>query len=317
MTEAIVIDRPGLYEIPEDVYHSDPVIEPSLSASLAKVLLSKSPRHAWTESRRLNPYFEPTNKAAFDLGHACHAMLLGSHEEFAVIEASDWRTKAAKEAREDAYNAGKVPLLAKHWAEVEEMINAARAQLAVHEDCRDPFVNGKPEQTLVWQDGGVWCRCRLDWLPNAGNVFIDYKSTSASAHPDAFQRTVYQLGYDVQAAFYRRGIRSVLKISDPIFWFIVQETEEPYALSVIGLTPAATDFADRKIDKALQWWRWCLDHDTWPGYPNRTAYIDPPAWVEKQQLEEEMRDQMTREAGNQELFKRALDWQRPLTGDAT
>jgi len=306
------IDKPGLYEISETDYHADPCFEPSFSASIGKEMLARSPRHAWTKHPRLNPDWQPDNRAMFDLGKAAHALLLGEARDFAVIDAEDWRTKAAKEERDLAYAAGLTPLLAGQWAQVQEMAMAARAQLAVHEDAKDAFTYGKPDMTLVWQEGDTWCRSRLDWLPNKGRKFPEFKSTGESAHPDAWTRQLFNLGYDFQSALYRRGIRAVLGIEDPIFEFIVQETEPPYALSVIGLPPAVLDMAERKVDAALEWWRWCLESDTWPGYPRKTCYVDMPAYIEAQWLEREAREAQMREKGNEALFKLAMSWQQPL-----
>lgn len=306
------ISEPGVYDLSESDYHADPVVAPSLSASIAKVLLGKSPRHAWYAHPRLNPAKAEDNRAMFDLGKAAHALVLGEERQFAIIDADDWRTKAAKEARDAAYAAGKTPLLAEQWGRVAAMADASRAQLAAHADARHAFTNGKPDATLVWQEGETWCRCRLDWLPNRGRIFYDLKSTE-SANPETWSRQLYALGYDIQAAFYRRAIRAVLGIEDPAFEFVVQEVQPPYALSVIGLPPGAVDMADRKVDAALDLWRWCLSNDKWPGYPARTCYAEIPAWAEAQWLDREARDNLTREAGDQALFQQLIDWQRPLT----
>ena len=109
----MTIKEPGVYEIPADAYHADPTIEPSLSASVANVILSHSPLHAWAKHPRLNPDFEPEEKPQFDLGSAAHNMVLRQNfwrEEIAVVEAQDWKTKAAKEARETARAAGRHPV---------------------------------------------------------------------------------------------------------------------------------------------------------------------------------------------------------------
>lgn len=43
-----------IIRLPSAEYHADPAPEPSLSATLAKLLISRSPRHAWMASPRLN-----------------------------------------------------------------------------------------------------------------------------------------------------------------------------------------------------------------------------------------------------------------------
>jgi len=158
------IDKPGIYDISADAYHADPVIEPSLSSSIAHVLLSSSPSHAWQEHPRLNPAFEAEDEPKFDLGTAAHGLILQGDSGVTVIEADDWRTKAAREARDAARAAGKTPLLAKHWDDVEQMADAVERQLDAFRDPPRPLSDGLPERTLVWREGSIWCRVRLDWL---------------------------------------------------------------------------------------------------------------------------------------------------------
>ncbi|MCZ7538275.1 MAG: PD-(D/E)XK nuclease-like domain-containing protein [Acidimicrobiia bacterium] len=86
------------------------------------------------------------------------------------------------------------------------MVAAAREQLAELDVDPLPFTEGKPEQTIVWEDGGATCRARIDWLHTDGTAIDDYKTTSKSADPESFTRTLFSMGYDVQAAFYLRGL---------------------------------------------------------------------------------------------------------------
>lgn len=291
MTASVLrIDRPGVYDISAEDYHADPCPQPSLSSSMAKILYQRTARRAQSAHPRLNPAFEPDNADKFDMGKAAHALMLGDPQKFAVIDATDWRTKDAKAARDAAHASGKIPLLKEQWDRVNAMVAAGRAQLAAHADSADAFSDGKPEQTLIWREDGIWCRARLDWKPNKGPVFHDYKSTDASASPDAWHRILFGLGYDMQAAFYRRGIRALGLCDNPEFKFVVQETDDPFDLCVIGLMPGAIDLADKKVDEAMRRWKWCLTNDRWPGYPTRTCYIDAPAWHENEVLAREVRD---------------------------
>ena len=97
-----------------------------------------------------------------------------------------------------------------------------------------------------------------------------------------------------------------------MFRFIVQEAKEPYALSVIALSPSAIDLAESKVDRALAIWGQCLREKRWPGYPNRTCYVDPPAWHEAQYLEREARDHDAALAHGGVLLGAAVNWDAPL-----
>ena len=286
MTE---IATPGIYPLGAEEYHTDPCPAPSLSASIAHILLSQSPLHAWFAHPRLNPGYAHEEKEIFDRGTAAHAYLLQGEPGFEIIEADDWRTKAAKEARAEARLAGKVPLLAKHWDAVVAMTDTANVQLDAFGDRPRPFDDGKPEQSLIWQDDGIWCRARADWLHDDYRTIDDYKSTGASAHPDVWTRGPLFAGADIQAAFYLRGLKA-LTGHDAQFRFVVQENFAPYALSVIGLDPAVLMLAEKKVRLALELWRRCLESNRWPGYPTVTCWAELPPWEEARWLSREERE---------------------------
>ena len=283
----------GLHVIGADEYHRDPCPEPSLSSTIARVLLAQSPAHAWWNHPRLNPSFAEEDERSFDLGTVAHALLLEGVTSFAVIEAADWRTKAAKKARAEAIADGLMPILDHQVETVQAMVKAARHQLlafsVASEGSPPPFTNGVPERTLVWMAGGLWCRARLDWLHNDHRWIDDYKTTTGSANPEVWSRTLFASGYDVQAAFYLRAVKAVLG-REAAFRFVVQETEPPYALSVIALAPDALDLAHRKVETAIAVWRKCLTANDWPAYPVRTCYAEAPPWDIARWMEREARD---------------------------
>lgn len=284
---------PGIHDIRREDYDRDPCPAPSLNASTAKLLLTASPRHAWTRHTRLNPFHERETSRRFDIGSAAHAILLGDdHSVVEVIAAEDYRSKAAQAAREAAIAAGRLPLLEHEHAAVMGMVGAAREQLSRHE-ASDAFTRGRPEQTLIWREGPTWCRARLDWLPDEldGDVTLyDLKTTAGSAHPDVWIRRLYDMAGDIQPAFYMRGLRrlwgGIRKIR---FRFVVVETEPPHALSVCELDPYAIAMADERVDEALRIWRECLEADRWPAYPPMVATCAMPAYADMRWQEAKQR----------------------------
>ena len=285
--------------MPADTYHADPCPEPSLSSSIARTLLGYSPLHAFTEHPKLNPGLEREEKEMFDLGSAAHAYLLEGESGFVIVEAKDWRSKDAQSARDAARLDGKIPLLAHKWQDVQDMALAARQQLGEHEATPIPFAGGKPEQTLIWREGEIWCRARLDWLHDDHSAIDDLKTTSASANPDAWTRTMFGAGADIQAAFYLRGLQAISGggARGTEFRFIVQESFKPFALSVIGLAPDALALAERKVRRAIELWDHCLTSGRWPGYPTRVCYAELPPWEEARVTERELREQGIQDDG--------------------
>lgn len=283
--------KPGIHQLGSDHYHADPCDRPSLSASLAHVLLSSSPKHAWTAHPRLNPDFQRTEEAKFDVGNVCHSLLLQGIETAEVLPFPDWRTNAAKEARDLARSHGRIPMLTKHAHEVEQMVGAVKLQLPLFNVTPPLLQNGKPEQTLVWEEAGVLCRARLDWLRDDHAAVDDLKTTSRSANPEQWSRTLFGIGADIQAAFYLRGIKA-LTGKTPEWRWIVCETAPPYAMSVISPGPAAVELGNAKVDRALELWRTCLATDEWPSYPTQVCYADVPGWEESRWLEREAREEI-------------------------
>lgn len=270
-------------------YHADRLCaEPTLSASIACILCNDSPAHAKARHPRLteNPVREEAEH--FDIGTIAHALLLEGVNKAEVLDFSDWRTKAAREAREAVRDAGKVPILASKWADVQAMVQAAREQLSISADARDAFVDGNPEQTILWNEGSAICRARLDWLSTDRLYIWDYKTTNGSANPDTIARTMFQMGWDVQAAFYIRAVQAVTG-KEPRFTYACQETFPPYALSIIGIGPDVLMIGQKKVQWAIDAWIDCLNSGTWPAYPSRICYPELPPYVEGKWLEKELR----------------------------
>jgi hypothetical protein len=269
-------------------YHADNIGDerPSLTQSLVKTLITKSPLHAWADHPKLNPNFRRAEESKFDLGTAAHQLLLEGEDTIFIVVADDWKTNAAKEARELARAHGRVPLLAKHADEVRQMVAAIWEQLAQHDADPPLFMDGKPEQTIVWEEDGVLCRARLDWLRDDLAAIDDLKSTRASAEPRAWAKTLYGMGADVQAAFYMRAVRAAFG-AEPAFRFCAVECSPPFALSVVTLAPSALELANAKIDYAVKTWRHCLETGDFPGYDRRVAAVEMPSWEETRWLERE------------------------------
>lgn len=283
----------SVIDLTADEYHADQTGNrtPSLSSTVARKLLYESPAHAKAAHPRLSPQPVQKDTDAFDLGTAVHALLLENTVAVQVCDFKDWRSNAAKAAREEARAAELVPMLPHQWEAVREMVDTVRPQLDALEVEPIPFTDGQPEVTIVWNEGEVVCRARFDWVYNQHPVIDNLKTTSRSANPHPFSRRIFspELGYDVQAAFYLRGARAVFGRDHEYRWVVV-ETEPPYAVSVVSLTPAALEIADAKVDLAIARWRECLASGEWPGYPRQVCYAEAPPWEEARLLE--MRDEM-------------------------
>lgn len=282
--------KPGLHTLDAAQYHQDPCDQPSLSASIAHLLVTASPAHARAAHPKLNPDFKQEDDSKFDIGTVAHKLILEGLNVIEVVNADSWRAKWAQEARDVARAHGRVPLLPHHAEEVERMVEAVWMQISDLEVDPFPFQSGDAEQTLVWDENGVTCRARIDWLhPLKRATIDDLKTTSRYANPEAWQRgPLYDHGCDLQAAFYLRGLRAVTGVEATWRWVVV-ETRAPYALSVISPAASVLAIGDAKVEKALTLWKRCLETGEWPAYPREVVYAELPAWIESAWLEREAR----------------------------
>lgn len=291
------ITKPGVYDMPEDVYHADPVAAGSLSKSGAKELLPPSCPAKFLY-QRLNG--RPP-KTEFDFGHAAHCLLLGKGADIEIIQktdrktgevtdAVDRRTDSAKEHEAAIRAAGKVPMLAKDMEQARAMVAALR-QHPVAAALFD-LDRGEPEQSLFWLDGGLWRRARFDSpvvplvTANGIEVYADYKTTD-NASPSKLDRQMADFGYIQQAPWYIDGAQALdLCGPDAEFLFVFQERTPPYLVSIARPDPMAVRIGRARNQRAMDIYQQCVETGVWPGYSDEIIDVGVPRWVENQFLEE-------------------------------
>lgn len=277
-----MVKEPGRYEMSMEKYKGKGVcVSPCLSRSVIKDLLFKSPYHAWYGHPDLNPDWEPEeSNGKFDVGTFSHALLLQGEDNALVIDADDWRTKAAQGKREEARKGGKIPFLTCQYERTIDVVSAVERQIY---GCKELGItdlrkDGKAEQSFFWKEGDTWFKIRPDWISNDGKLILDFKFTDMSANPEGIDRHVTSMGYEIQNSLYVRGVEAIQGHA-PKFVFIFAECSAPFACSFIGLTPAFLDMGKQKVEFGKFVWEKCLRENKWPAYPNRVAYIEPPAWA--------------------------------------
>lgn len=262
----------GVYDIPADLYHADPVPGRSVSSTGARQL-TRCPAIYRYNVDHPQPY-----KAAFDIGTAAHRVVLDDGPELVVVDADRWDTKAVKAEVAAVRAEGKLPLKQAAFDQVHAMAAALRAEPEAAE-LLEPG-SGVAERSLFWESAGVWRRARFDWLRHDGRG-VDYKSTR-SAHPLDLPKAINDYGYHQQQEWYVDG-GLALDVIDPErpFFFIFQEKEPPYLVTVTALDPMARQVGAHLNQVALNAYAWCRENDTWPGYlPSPLTSL--PAWVERQ-----------------------------------
>ena len=281
-----------ILHVSDQEYHNDPCERPSLSHSIAHILLTESPRHAWLAHARLGGVKRPTTNAMDD-GAILHRLLLGAGRDFEMVMETDWRTNAAKAARAAIIEKGKIPILAHKF---EALFEAAKR---IAKNAADQgFPIGPPgsqsELAIEWTeivDGDeILCRCRLDQL-RRDLVVYDIKKVR-SANPTDFARNICDTGMDIQHHVYTRAVE-MLHGDDALgrvdFVFLCCEIEAPYEVVPGRLSGIYREIGKRRWERALRLWRQLLKDGSypWPGYSDGAVVFDAPAYVISRELPEE------------------------------
>ena len=230
-------------DIPNEVYHSEVGIS---SSTLRK--FGHSQLHAVNDVQKTTD--------AMNFGTAAHYMLVEGeqayNQEVAVLMGSPY-TKAYKENKAD--------MLERYDCVIKEIedthIKGMKANIIDEADMYLQAEGKLPEASFFWYEDKVLCKCRPDLicppfkdLYKPGEIYVvDYKTTK-SCDPKEFADSVKYWGYDMQAAWYRRGMEKA-GYSVKEFAFVAQEKVPPYASKVFVITDEQMDRAWDKMQVFL------------------------------------------------------------------
>jgi hypothetical protein len=221
-------------DIPNEDYHAGVGISSSYIRRFGQSQL-----HAVEHKQESTP--------ALKFGTAAHSLIVEGREAFdkevKVVSGSPY-TKAYKEEKADYEEQGYIVLKESDL----ELLESMKANM-IYEG--NAYLNAKgkvAEASIYWYEDDVLCKCRPDLMcpplsqPNSDSkiVIVDYKTT-ISCEPYAFNKSVRKYGYDMQAAWYRRGLESAGYSVDG-FVFIAQEKVHPYASKVFRITKEQMDY---------------------------------------------------------------------------
>ena len=238
-------------DIPNEVYHNEVGIS---SSTLRK--FGHSQLHAINE--------EQYTTDAMNFGTAAHFMLVEGEQVFnnevAVLMGSPY-TKAYKENKAD--------MLERYSCVIKEAeldhIKGMKENIVAEADMYLQAEARLTEASFYWYEDKVLCKCRPDLicppfkeLHKPGEIYVvDYKTTK-SCSPEQFADAVKYWGYDMQAAWYRRGMQKAgYEVKE--FAFVAQEKVPPYASKVFIITDEQMDEAWSKMQGYLDDYNKYLD----------------------------------------------------------
>lgn len=304
---------PGIHDISAEAYHGDPCAVPSMSSTLARLILNRSPRHAWTAHPRLNPDHEGKDSKTFDIGRAAHRAVLGkggdfiAYPEHVLAKNGAASTTAAKEWAEEIRARGMTPVKAEEADAVNDMAAEIMGRLAFMDMAFPP---ARSELTAIAEIDGVMCRAMIDHAPEDPRQPLWDVKTTTDASPLAVMRSIMAYGYDIQASHYTEVWKAATG-EDRQFRFVFVEKDQPHECCVVQLGGDSMAMARKRTARAREMWAHCLSTDNWPGYPGEIVQLDLPEFYQARWLERETFEAEIKRETGRDILEAAYRWQAP------
>jgi hypothetical protein len=265
--------EPGIYQgIPNEVYHASR----GVSKSGLWTIHTQTPAHF-----KFPPpagEISTTKKATQDFGTASHTAILEPElfEAQVLRGPDDRRGNNWKDAVGYAEETGRVCLVASDYDNILTIRDAIHANARINAI----ITGGRPEVEAsgyaIDPVTGLLIRCRPDLYRADLGIMLDAKST-ASAHPDAFARSVVNYGYHAQEAHYSDTYRL---LDRPVegFLFLAWEKESPFAFALYELPPSIVEEGRAIIRKSLDTYAECSLTNHWPAYGDEITELKFQRW---------------------------------------
>lgn len=232
-----------LHQQSNEEYHADL----ALGSSYVKDWNNRSPRHAEYGEKTINPYIA-------DEGTAVHFIFEGDPDK--VVQAGETRRgQSWADACGKAQSIGGVALPRKAY----ESAMAAGYNARNHEFMRsiNDEVGYDGEQRWVetsifttHPQTGLGIKCKPDFYMPKRGLLLDLK-TAVSASPRHFTRTIFNMGYDLQAAYYSLVCRIAgLNVANE-FHFIAVEKTSPFVTQHFVLEGDVLSAAELRVEQIL------------------------------------------------------------------
>ena len=258
-------------------YHAKKATPQDTSGPVSKSLLWQFGKSPWKWAHQVAS--QPT--AAMNLGSVVHAITLEpdkTAEVFVVSEYDSFRTKEAREWRDQKTAEGLIVLSEKDYLAAAAMAHRATEEL--HRALGGNYVGYKAEQEVTGSINGVDVCGLVDVVPDDGETIWDLKTCSSIGDERSLQRTVFDFGYHVQAALYC-DLMSAETEKETSFGFIFVETAVPYETTHIILDRDCILAGRAKYMELINKWAQLRDKPLgeWPGSVERGIVMEPPSWA--------------------------------------
>lgn len=216
---------------------------------------------------------------ALRFGRIAHAALLEPRrflENYKIAPKVDRRTKAGKEEYENFLQTCGAHTIILKDEDAENIVGMVKA-LQAHPIASALLQKGLTEKSLYFEVDGVEGKARPDQIHEDG--FLTDVKTTLDASYDAFRRQIWNLRYDIQAAWYTDAYRRVFEKKAESFTWIAIEKVAPWGIGVFvasdGLLTRGRDDYSRVVER----YKKCVADDKWPCYPEMAQEMDLPAYA--------------------------------------
>jgi hypothetical protein len=145
------------------------------------------------------------------------------------------------------------------------------------------------ETSIFWRDKehDVNLRCRPDVVRDDG-IIVNLK-TAASAKPEAFFRSAFDLHYDLSVAMECRGFEAASRRAAAEYIFLVIEKDPPHIIEaynsfekIPGQSLSYRELGEKRLRILLEKYKACVASNRWPTYNDSIEPMRAPEWQLKQ-----------------------------------
>lgn len=150
-----------------------------------------------------------------------------------------------------------------------------RADMCAQAIAHTPFamrvLEGERQRAIEWSWLGRKCGSTLDII-KPGSHITELK-TARSAHPDRFRFAAIRYAYHAQHRFYGMAA-SHAGLGEHEHYVVVAESEPPWAVTVLRLTPRTLLAGERLLRTWFERLLSCEAENSWPAYAQTVLDLD-------------------------------------------
>lgn len=187
-----------------------------------------------------------------DLGQLAHMLVLGGEDNFAVCEFTDFRTKAAREWRDEQLALGKNIVTKNQFEAVTHIVSNIENHPFTEKYLLGEGIQHEQEMYAKTVDG-IDIRGKADatkLVNKSAAIITDIKTTGQF---DKFQKNASWNHYDLQSAVYTLIAASFLGIDPELinYNFCVAETVAPYRVQYYHASIEFVESGERKLRRCI------------------------------------------------------------------